>query len=416
MRPLKKLQLICAALTLFGTNAAFADDDDAVTAFKVGKVITMNDGDDVINNAVVLVKNGKIEAVGKAKDVEIPDGAEIVEMADAWLVPGMVEAHNHTAGQGLHDYVYLTNPGLRTLDGVDPNEESQYLAQAGGVTTALLISGSGTNMSGFGTVVKFAGENVEDMVMKFPGSIKIAQAGNPERYWYGVGRMLMNYNTRQTMEKAKAYHEAWTRFEKGETSTEPVFDPMWNDFRLLFEKEYPASVHTQIYQVVMTTIDMLANKLDVPTMLDHSTFDGYKTAPLVVENGEIVTINGPRQLNYDRSQRKIFGNASEWWRGGVHKLGINTDSPVVPQEELSFQAAMAVHYGWMPYEALKGVTRIPAEGMKIDDRVGSITPGLDADFCLWSGDPLDPRSVCHMAVINGAIERDVRETDKPRRF
>ena len=262
---------------------------------------------------------------------------------------------------------------------------------------------------GYGNVL-LAGD-IEAQFADFP-----AQAGNPEGYWYGVRRMMMNYNTRQTMEKAQAYHLAWEAYERGETAEKPVFDPMWDDFRELFRKNYPASVHTQVYQVVMTTIDMLANKLDVPTMLDHSTFDGFKTAPMVVENGEIVTINGPRQLYYDRSQRKIFGNASEWWRGGVHKLGVNTDAPVVPQEELSFQAAMAVHYGWMPYEALKGVTRIPAEGLKIEDRVGSIAPGLDADFCLWSGDPLDPRSICHIAVINGKIDRDTRNTDRPRRF
>ena len=109
--------------------------------------------------------------------------------------------------------VYLTNPGLRTLDAVNPESDDVKMARSGGVTTALLIPGSGTNMSGFGTIVKFAGRTVDEMVLKSPGSLKIAQAGNPERYWYGVGRSFMNYNTRQTLQKALAYHRAWEAFE-----------------------------------------------------------------------------------------------------------------------------------------------------------------------------------------------------------
>ena len=110
----------------------------------------------------------------------------------------------------------------------------------------------------------------------------------------------------------------------------------------------------------------------------------------------------------------MWGNAARWWQGGVRKLGINTDSPVVPQEELSYQAAMACWFGWRPYEALAGVTRVPAEALMVDEHVGSIEVGKDADFGLWAGDPLDPRSTCWMVVINGEIVRDVREGS--RRF
>lgn len=401
-----------AAATATSSSAAGGD----LVAYRVGKVLTMNEDDDVINNAVVLVKGSRIHAVGKEGEVQIPEGTPVTSFPDGWLVPGLIEAHNHVAGAmgDLHDYVWLTNPGLDTRETVTPNNDDVKRARAGGVTTALLIPGSGTNMSGFGTVVKLGGDSLDEVVVKSPGSIKIAQAGNPEGYWYRVGRSLMNYNTRHTLERALAYHEAWEAYEADpENTPEPAYDPTYDEFRGLFKGEFVASVHTQIYQVVMTTVDMLSKKLDVRTTLDHSTFDGFKVAPMVVAEGDIITMNGPRQFWFDGTQRKVFGNAARWWEGGVRKLGINTDSPVIPQEELSYQAAMACWYGWTPYEALKGLTAVAAESIMVEDRTGRIEPGLDADFAIWTGDPLDPRSACELTVINGEVEHD---RDEKTRF
>lgn len=405
---MRTLSLALLVLTvLFGCpgNGAAADS----IAFKVGKVVTMDKEDRVINNAVVLVEAGKISAIGRARDIEIPQGAKVVERPELWLVPGLVECHNHTGGgsSDLHDYIYLTNPGLRTLESIVPDNPEMVRARAGGVTTVLTIPGSGNNMSGFGTILKTAGSSsVEEAVLKAPGSLKIAQAGNPERYFYGVGRSFMNFNTRQTLRKARDYHLARTAWEQGELAEEPPKDLHWEEFRALFRRETVASMHTQIYQVLMTSVKMIAGEFGIRTVLDHSTFDAWKVAPLVLEDETIYTINGPRQIHYDRTQRKIMGNAARWWQGGIRKLGINTDAPVVPQEELFYQATMACYYGWTPYEALKGVTRIPAEALMMDHRLGSISIGLDADFCLWTGDPIDPRSSCEMAVIDGKITYD----------
>ncbi|MFG0331624.1 MAG: amidohydrolase family protein [Phycisphaerales bacterium] len=400
--------MACVAALL--TAPFVVAEGDGALVFKVGKVVTMDDSDTVINNAVVVARDGKIETVGRAGEVDIPDGAEVIEMPDCWITPGLVELHNHTGGSGqdLHDYVYLTNPGLRTVDSVHRDPDNFDRAQAGGVTTALLISGSGTNMSGFGTVIKFSNGGIDDIVEKFPASIKIAQAGNPERYWYGVGRSFMNYNLRHTLRKAKEYHESWRDYEQGTTSEPPRIDPTFDDFRGLFDGDFIASVHTQAYQVVMMTLLMVDEEFGAKTVLDHSTFDGYKTAPLVNEAGDVITMNGPRQFYFDRTQRKIFGNAARWAQGEIPKLGVNTDAPVIPQEELSYQAAMACWYGWKPYEALKGVTRVGAEALLMDDQLGRVQPGYDADFGVWSGDPIDPRSTCWITVVDGEIVRDAR--------
>lgn len=384
-------------------------------AFLVAKVITMDDEDRVINNATVLVDDGRIIAVGKRKKVSIPAGFRVIDQSKLWLVPGLVDCHNHVAGslRDLNDMVYLTNPGLRTVDTLVPNNDNIIRARAGGVTTVLLIPGSGTNMSGFGTICRTAGDTVDEMVVKETGSLKIAQAGNPEDYIYRVERSFMNYNTRQTLEKAREYHQAWKDYEAGKTKEEPDFNPLYDGFRGLFERKFVASVHTQAYQVLMMTVLMVAGEFKIRTVLDHCTFDAWKVAPVVKEDDSIYTINGPRQFQFDRTQRKLFGNAARWWQGGIRKLGINTDAPVIPQEELPFQAAMACYFGWTPYEALKGLTRVPAEALMQDDRVGTIEVGKEAEFGLWTGDPVDPRSSCEMTIIHGKI---VYDAEKKREF
>lgn len=420
-----QLRAMVVAVLMANSAATFAADEfpdakaDAAAptslVFHVAKVVTMNDADAVINNATLVVTDGKVVAIGARGEIAEPDGARVVEMPDHWLVPGLVDAHNHTAGGlgDLNDMVYLTNPGLDTYATVDPDNDLIQDARRGGVTTVMLIPGSGTNISGFGTLSKTAGHTPEEVIIRSPGSLKIAQAGNPEWYFGGAGRQFMNWNTRTTLEKAKAYHDAWTKYEAGETKAKPEFDPIFEGYRGLFRREYPATVHTQIYQVLMTTVDMVTDKLGIWTVLDHCTFDAWKVAPLVLKTDAWV-INGPRQFHFDRTASRMIGNANGWAKNGVTKLGINTDAPVVPERELSFQATMACWYGWKPYLALKGVTRVPADALGVSDRVGQIAPGHDADFGVWTGDPIDPRSACLMTVVNGKIAYDGRE--RTRRF
>ncbi len=427
-------------------------------ALRVAKVVACDDANTVLNDAVVLVRDGKIERLGPAADVPVPDGYRVIELAEEWLLPGIVEAHNHSCAGGwgdLNDMVYQTNPGLDSRPIPRPNNDWVKRARMGGVTTALLLPGSGTNISGFGTIVSTGGRTPDEMIMVTPGSLKIAQAGNPEWYFGGNGRSFMNWNTRQTIEKARAYCESWAEYERqraqppaGEapgrgavvrTSASaappplptgagpdgarqvpvpPPFDPIWHNFRGLFRGEYPATVHTQIYQVELATLDMFATKFDLWTVTEHSCFDAWRVGALARELESkaaaagnphgLWTIQGPRQYHFDRTARRMVGNANGWWKNGIRRLGINTDAPVVPQEELTYQAAMACWYGWLPYPATQAITCITAKSIGVYDRVGSVEPGKQADLSVWTGDPLDPRSACLLTIVRGRIEYDGR--------
>jgi len=387
-------------------------------AIRAGKVVTMDGDDRTLNNAVVLIRHGKIETVGPEREVDIPDGYRVIDARDRWVVPGLIEGHNHVGSpiQNLNDNVWLTNPGLRALDVLQPENELLRSGLQGGVTAMLVVPGSGSNMGGFGVFAKLAGDTVSDMLLKHPGSLKIAQAGNPERYWWNPQRSYMNYNTRQTLLKAKAYHEKWSAWEEGKTKEKPELDPTWHEFRGLFEKKVPLSVHTQIYQVFLKTITMLHDELGLWTVPFHCTFDSFKTAELVAER-DMSICNGPRQLFFDRRQRRIFGHCERWAAGGVERISVNTDCVGrfgLAQEDLSYQATMAARLGFDSYKALRGVTVEVARAFGVDDRIGSIEAGKDADLGIWTGNPIDPRSSCTMTLVEGQVEYDASAVDHRR--
>lgn len=379
---------------------------------KAMKIVALDDQDTVINDAVLVVRDGEIVALGAADEVEVPDDLPIKEYAEHWLVPGIVDAHNHSAAGGwndLNDMVYQTNPGLDSRFVPQPDNPWVKTARQGGVTTCMLIPGSGTNLAGMGTVVSTGGHTPDEITMTSPGSLKIAQAGNPEWYFGGNGRMYMYWNLRQTLEKARAYHECWSAYERGETDVAPEFDPTWDVMRPVFDRKLPVTMHTQGYQLMMSTLDMIATDFDVWTVFDHCTFDGWKLGGLIKDDDLSWVINGPRQYEFDRTARRMIGNASGWWKNGIRKLGINTDAPVVPQMELTYQAAMACWYGWLPYPALKAVTKINADSIGVGDRVGSLEVGKQADLSIWTGDPLDPRSACVLTVVKGEVIYDASQ-------
>ncbi len=391
---------------------------------RAGKVVTCDATDRVIDGAVIVVQDGAIAAVGTDGEVALPDGALVVDVRDRWVVPGFVDCHNHSAGSlgDLNDGVFLTNPGLRSLDTVAPENENLRDGRSGGVTAVLLLPGSGNNMGGFGTATRTWGRTVDDMLIRFPGSLKIAQAGNPERYWFGVGRSYMNWNLGQTLKKARAYHERWSAWERERDAAQsagrepppaPAKDIIWHDFRGLFAHVYPTSVHTQIYQVVNKTILQLHDEFQLKTMLDHSEFDGYKNASLVAARKNITTICGPRTYHFDRMERRIIGLAERWRSYGVKEVGVNTDAPVVPQEEQSLQAALGVRLGLDRYEALRALTIVPAKALQVDERMGSIEVGKEANLGVWTGDPVDPRRRCTLLFVRGERAYDEK---KERRF
>ncbi|MEZ6016712.1 MAG: amidohydrolase family protein [Planctomycetota bacterium] len=358
-------------------------------------------GPGFIDQGAVIVKDGRIVAVGRRAELAVPAGAVVEDMGDDWLMPGIVELHCHIAGAfGLNDTVYLTNPGLRASSDVIAGNEALDVGMAAGVTTVLYIPGSGTNVGGQGVLLRSGFDHYEDAEVRNPGSLKLAQAGNPERWMLRPNRSLMNWNTRDTFVRGITYAKAWEQFEaKGGDA--PVKDPQWEIFRALRKNEAQVSTHTQIYQVVLQTLTTIHDALGIPVFIDHGTFDGWRTGKLVKERG-IFAILGPRAIDVPEANmvrwsgsnpERIQGCAAGYQEQGVELIGFNTDSPVIPQEELPLQAAMGVRYGFKneSMQAVKGLTIVPAMAVGLDAEVGSIEAGKSADLLRITGDPADPR-------------------------
>ncbi len=386
-------------------------------AIKTAKALTVPlEGQQFIDGAVILIKDGLIEAVGTAAETPIPIGYEVLDVGDRWVSPGMVELHAHIAGTfDINDTVYLTNPGVRASVSVRPGDRKMMMGLAGGVTTILFIPGSGANIGGQGVLLKIGLEDYESMLIRDPGSMKLAQAGNPERWTINPGRSFMNWNTRNTLERGVAYAK---RFEKDQEkgTKRPKRDLQFEVIRALYNNEAQISTHTQIYQVANMTLTMVAEELGLPVFIDHGTFNAYRVAPRAVELG-VNAILGPRNVDVPTpgmmgwagtNPERIQGVAAGYQERGMKMIGFNTDSPVIPQEELSLQAAIAVKYGFEDSElqTIRGLTIIPAKTAGIDHLVGSIEVGKHADLLITTGDPVDPRSCVERIFTEGKTVYD----------
>jgi imidazolonepropionase-like amidohydrolase len=421
--------LLLATLAILPATGEDGNGREGGLALKARKVLTAAwDGPQVVDDGVVLVKDGKIEAVGRAREVEIPDGYDVVDVGDDWLAPGLVELHCHEAGVSLYsfvndlnDVVFLANPGVRASAAVEPGNRSMKMAVAGGVTTVLYIPGSGSNIGGQGVLLKSAFDTYEEKLIRDPGSMKLAQWGNPESWGPGVGMTFEHWNTRNTIRRGLIYAKAWAAFEQGE-GPEPERILQFDVFRDLLAEEIAISTHTQLYQVVLMTLTMIHGEFGLPVFLDHSTIGGWLAGAMAEEMG-VPAICGPRSvdttargfINWARNKHEGFrGIAAGYQSKGHTMVGFNTDSPVIPQEELSLNAAMGARYGFEDanMDVLRGLTIVPARAAKIDHLVGSIEVGKDADILVVDGHPADPRTSARIVFVEGRrvydAERDGR--------
>ncbi len=411
---------LCALMGLplpAATGQSGAVDEQGVLVLRAAKVLALDDSEggvgEYLNDAVVVLRDGRIESVACAADYELPAGAQFQDLGDLWLMPGLIDLHSHIGGTfDINGAVYQANPGLRVKTAVVPRNPLLLRALAAGVTTVLFIPGSATTVGGQGVLLKTAPESYEGMLVRDPGSLKVAQADNPRRWGYGMNRNMLNWQIRDVCRRGRAYAERWQAFEAGQ-GPEPEIDPQFEIFRPLIAGQTQISAHTQVLQVVLASIQIMRVEFDLPLYIDHGSFDTFKIAHIAQAEG-VPAILGPRNFSSQSEGRgidhdgRIEGTAAGFQRGGHLQIGFNTDAPVIPAEELALQAGMARRLGMTDrnLESVRGLTIVPARTAGIDKRVGSLEPGKDADLIAIEGAPGDPRSAVRMVWIEGELVYD----------
>ncbi len=291
----------CAAFlgTAAGAPSGAAEAPEGI-AIHASKILPVSSPP--IDDGVVLVKGRRIEAVGRARDVSIPDGYRLVDATGDWVFPGFIDLHAHIGGSGgdINDMVNPTNPELRVLETVDWANDAMKDAAAAGVTTINFIPGSGTNLGGFGTLLKTYGSGPEDQLVRQPGVMKVAQAFNPERNGgdLGASRMGMSWGLNDLLERARAYTESWAAFQRGECAQRPVERPELEQLRGLFERKYPVLIHTAGARDVVSTVRMFHDHFQLWTIVSHGCFNAWRSAPELAKVSGLHVNLGPRNFDY----------------------------------------------------------------------------------------------------------------------
>ena len=359
----------------------------------------------------LLIDGGKIVAIGEV--VDAPAGCEVIDAKGSLVCPGFIDAHTHI---GLHeeavrwegaDYNEMSNPvtpEMRAIDAINPNDEAFDVALAGGVTTAITGPGSANVIGGTFCALKLHGDNVDDMVIRPAVAMKIAMGENPKGC-YGqngkklpITRMGVAALLRGTLAKAKKYA---SDVEAAKADGKPApFDFQMEAMLPVIRKEIPLKAHAHRADDILTVL-RVCKEFDVDVTLDHVT-EGHLIVDKLVDAGKPVLV-GPSLGSKSKFELKEKSFATP---GILNKAGLEvciiTDAPVIPLNYLPLCAGLAVREGLDEDAAWRAITINPAKVAGIADRVGSLEVGKDADFAIWSGDPLrDIQARAQQIFVNG---------------
>ncbi|QIK72813.1 amidohydrolase [Propioniciclava coleopterorum] len=371
-------------------------------------------------DGTIVMTDGQISALGpKAR---IPKGHAVLDAEGGWVLPGFVDAHVHLGvheeGEGWagNDTNEMTDPVMaaaRALDAINPLEKGFDDALAGGVTSVNVNPGSGNPIGGLTVAVKTWGRVVDEMVLKSPSGLKAALGENPKRV-YGDQKKTPSTRLGTALTIRNAFVEARNHGAKDDAQQHLVNDALL----MVLNREIPWRQHCHRADDIATALRM-ADEFGYRLVLDHGT-ESWKIADLIAEKG-VPVLYGPLIVSRSKVEvrDRIAAAPGILTRAGVD-VSIITDHPVVPIDFLVTQAALAVKEGMDPEAALRAITINPATVMGVEDRVGSLEKGKDADLVLWSGDPLDVRNRVLRTFVSGdevySWDPDTRQATWANRF
>lgn len=376
----------------------------------VGATLHPVDGD-VIEDGVLVVDEGKIVSVGRTP----PDGVEQVDLAGKHVIPGLVDTHSHIGGSALNDNLKPIQAGLSAIDAFDPTHDSVARARAGGITTVNVMPGSGKLMGGQTAYFKLrVSAVVDDLLlcaelaepfsdaaegplrrMGICGGMKMANGTNPQ----GGGqdpksRMGAAYLQRE------ALGEGVERLRKLESEDgEGLSEPEQDALAQLVSGQRTVHFHTHRSDDI-ATIAALQREFGLDVVLHHVS-EAWKVADLLEQTQlpcSLIVIDAPG--GKEEALQFALDNGAILEGLGV-PVAFHTDDPITDSRLFLRSAGLAVRAGMSPQGALAALTLAPAKMMRLDDRLGSLTEGKDADFVVLSGAPLSSWTLVEQTWVEG---------------
>ena len=369
-----------------------------------GLIFTMEQREAI--RADLLIKNGKVADIAET----IPPTADmqIVDAEGLRIFPGFIDAHSHIGiaeekktaqGDPSNEGTNPLTPCLRAIDAIHPMDSAFHNAIAAGITGVMTGPGSSNAIGGQFAFIKTHGRRVDDMLVLAPAAMKLAFGENPMSN-YGMNgnipstRMAIASLIREELFLARQYFDA-------EASGSGQKDFGMECYRELFEGKIPLKAHVHRTDDIFTAI-RLAKEFGLGLTLDHCT-EGHLIAREIADSG-FPAIVGPSLASRtkDEVSASDFKTAGILQKAGV-TVALTTDHPVSRIQYLPLCAALAVKEGMDEYGALRAITIDAARICRVDDRLGSIRPGKDADLVLLDGSPLEVASSVRMTIISGEI-------------
>lgn len=372
-----------------------------------GKIFTMEGK--TIECGYVRTKGKIIEEVGNMSSLAPSDDEQILDVRGAWVMPGIIEAHCHIGiteekwgiiGDDCNESTNPVTPTLRAIDAVNPMDPAFHDAVKAGITAVMVGPGSSNVVGGQFVFMKTQGRCIDHMIVKHPAAMKIAFGENPKTA-YGdkdqlpSTRMGIAALLRETLYQARQYVQDK---ENGNLQKEDFQMEQWVP---VFNREIPLKVHAHRADDILTAI-RIAKEFELDITIDHGTeshliVDEIKASDYPVIVGPELTSRSKIEVkNMNFRTNKVLNEAEILF-------AITTDHPVTMIQYLPICAGVAVKYGLPVEDGLKAITINAARICRVDNRVGSLKKGKDADIAIFGGNPMEVFTETLYTIINGQI-------------